>query len=414
MCFKSKFGCVKIKEYFKRKHSWNFKVILSVITVFGIPFIVAIFYAFYVTKTDDETCQYFNTFLDNLHKFYTDFWGMFISLILAILATFNLINVKFKSVGDKLNERIEKQLQKTKIVFENGIEDYDEKYLFIIQMILNDLEKYHYPNKVNHLYFIDNSSSIKWWSESMTGYIALLAKWKGRDTDREITRFFIYSKNELLSPITVKTIAFHSMLGFNTYIFSKENFDKIFDEIVSKTIKKKKEVFLWTNSYNRSVNFHTNENVYWSDIIMWQSFWDIDKHDKNERDTLIKNEDYPWFDYKENKRLSKNIDIWLEFIPKNNESEKMISEYNKLIEALKANAYCCRYEDDVSHITKEIKPKHFGIKIKTQPCLSTNCFSTALLKDPRCVSTEDHNGIKFGYVNSDNISAILTEYSNTI
>lgn len=398
----------------KIKTSYLFKFFIWFLVSILLPVLVIIFLSIwcYEAPTGDIKPEYGFFYIDHI---ITTYKGILPILFSLFILSFSIIKDsrsqflnKFDKVKKDLDNKIDKHLQKTKIVFESGIYDYDENFLSSIQLILNDLEKNH--ESVTELFFIDHSSAIKWWSESMTGYISLLAKWQSRGENRRINRFFIFSKNELLSPITVKTLAFHSMLGFNTYIFREDYFEDVIDSLNFSSFRQK-ELFLWNNSINNQVNFRSIDGTDWSNIIMYQSFWDIDKHSKSDRDTLMKSPETVWRDYLENEKRINEIDIWFEFLPVNDKTKIIVENNNNLITSLINNSYCCSYRNHISSLHKINKPNFFGIKIKTEEC--TTCGSREIEDEKnRCFSPKENDGIKFGYVNSKNIGEILIEYSN--
>jgi len=301
-----------------------------------------------------------------------------------------------------ISENIKQHLSEAKIVFETGIKDYNDIHLSVFKKILNEIEDY--PN-VNEIYFIDHSDPIQWWSETMTAYMSIIAKWRANGPNRKVFRFFIYSKNELLSPVTVKTLAFHSLLGFNTYIFREDHFEKIFNKLFNNdSVRiKMKELFMWKDSYNNSVNFKTRYND-WDNIVFYQSFWNINEHHKNVRKDLQEIPDFPWKDYLNNDKESKEIKVWFEFIPKNEKSKILSFQFEQLLNELRSNTFCCQFKNDVN----KVKTETFGLKIKT-----SSCDDCEINRDEsnRCVSAKERPNTKFEYVNSQNIREILYEYS---
>lgn len=299
------------------------------------------------------------------------------------------INQKVEKVSDK----VDSHLKQAKIVFETGIKDYDDEHLIALKKLLNSLDN----KNVKKIYAIDNSDSIQWWSDTMTGYMALLANWKSKMADREVHRIFIYSKNELLSPLVTKTLALHSLMGFKTYVYSEEKFTKKFEEFVNTLTKpkiKKKEILIWEDPINNLANCNIEQGTQrWQDICFFQSFWDIDSL-KEIRSNNMKDKEYAWKNYHDSTIKSQDIKIWFEFIPKSSLKKladnwdetpvQYLGFINNLIS--EENIVCCNHQNDLIRSNGI-----FGIEIKT---------------------TGDQGGQEFMLTTNEAIRGILKVYHN--
>ncbi len=323
-----------------------------------------------------------------------------------------LINSKVDTINAKVfdnTDLIEKYLNRSKIVFETGINEYDNKHLLALQRVLNALNE-----EVTEIYAIDNSDPIQWWSDTMTGYLALLAKWKALDTPhkrRTVSRIFVFDNNELLSPIVAKTITLHSLMGFRTYIYSKKMFDNIFEDLKKKHsfIIGKKEVVIWNSSIENKINFELREKK-WFNVNCYQSFWDMDsnKYERNQTKSDIK-----WRNYYGQIISHKSLEILFEFVShedklgsQNGLTKKKLEYWEKtpiqhmlLIDTLVNNVCCCKNANEVKQI-EEVD--NFGIEIKV-----TNCNTCGKGCRHETSSQEDKT---FDFTPGNEIKDILIEY----
>jgi len=81
---------------------------------------------------------------------------------------------------------------------------------------------------VEYIYAIDATPPKEWWSETLLGYLAILAHWKAQDSPpfhyRQLSRLFGWNPADLLSQLGVKLIVLHRLFGFETYVVVTENY----------------------------------------------------------------------------------------------------------------------------------------------------------------------------------------------
>lgn len=289
---------------------------------------------------------------------------------------------------NNIQNNVDKYLNKAKIIFESGINEFNDDHLLALHNVLKSLEEKTKAESVE-LFAIDNTDPRTWWSDTMTGYLALLAKWKSNDTTdyrRSINRIFVCKKNELLSPVFVKTISLHSLMGFKTYVIDLDSYNKIYDEYLvennvdSSQLKFNKELLLWAkmNSENKyepiELSFQLDKlgkKKNWNHVKCYQSFWKVGE-DYNRRIELenksnnYKLENY----YGVVEKDSNKIDIWFEFIAKKDsgvtEKQEIIwnnlpAHYYALIQKIISKTECCH---DVNKVIK-MSAYNLGIEIKT-------------------------------------------------
>jgi len=355
------------------QETWQF-LIISALLAFLLPlFAMAGFYA------AEKKAPYFSSILRfTLDKY--NFGTIIISTALLIVPLFLWMVANNKNSmrslidkSDEIKKGVDKYLKSSKIVFESGIHEFDNEHLLALQRILNKLN-----DNVTEIYAIDNSDPITWWSDTMTGYLAILAKWKALDTHgkrRTVGRIFVYDNNELLSPILAKTITLHSLMGFRTYIFSKKMYDRIFEQLHKKygLIIGKKEVIIWNSSIQNKIDFELKEKN-WNNVNCYQSFWNIDTERNLRSSTNV-----IWKNYYGEDIRSNAIDVFFEFISHENKParsngigkrkmeywEKVPHQHQLLIDELLKNVFCCKNANEV----KEIEgTDNFGIEIKISNC----------------------------------------------
>lgn len=323
-----------------------------------------------------------------------------------------------------ISNNIDKYLTQSKIIFESGINDFNDEHLLALHRILSSLNEKESSlengTRLN-IYAIDNSEPRTWWSDTMTGYLALLANWKSLDnqnTRRNVHRIFVCQKNELLSPVFAKTISLHSLMGFKTYVISYPMYKKILlSEKAPSYIEK--EVLIWAkrdsaNLENASfeIDFSLDENnssKIWSSVKCYQSFWKINQ-DYNYRNALIEKkiiEKIP--NYYMDEKDSEKIRIWFEFIAKEKDDknaeklkkwEELPKVYLNIIEKLISKMECCKDGDEVKHIDTK---QPFGIEIKTISC-NDECSKNSFCHH------KINNGRNFDYTSATNVRNILKEY----
>lgn len=361
------------------------------------------------------------SYFDSIIRFTIDkynFGTLIISFVLLAISIFLWMYAKNKksireliSNSNEVKDIIDQHLKKSKIVFESGIHEFDNTHLLALQRVLNALS-----NNVTEIIALDNTEPIQWWSDTMTGYLALLAKWKALDTQhrrRKVSRIFVFDVNELLSPIVAKTVTLHSLMGFSTYIYSKKMFDSIFDDFtkVGDVIINKKEFLIWDSPIENKISFELNEKT-WKNVNCYQSFWTIDS---SKYDRPPKEVNTGWKNYYGQDINSNTIEILFEFIAIEDENgdadadglkEKKIKywketpkQYLELIDKLLKTSYCCKDGNEVRNINDN---GNFGIEIKTTNC--NNCK-----KECKHKNSNDENK-KFDFTSGEDIKNILIEY----
>ncbi len=304
---------------------------------------------------------------------------------------------------------IDNYLRRSKIVFEAGIKPFRHEHLVALESLLIGL-----PPEVHHVYCIDNSDPISWWSETMIGYLAVLARWKSMnegENHRAVTRVFVCRSNDLLSPVLVKTLVLHTLMGFNTYVFSQEMFHNIYKRMKEEKgwIIQEKEVLVWDESQRKSVKVDIEvkdpERVKkLTHIDCYQSFWGIDS-DFLAREQRIQDPEFLWDNYHGGKIRSGEIKVWFEFIGFENNRvsvaddawmmecwQKIPLQYGEFIKALTNLAQHPREASDLHKITGT----DFGIVIKA-------------LDGP--VDPKDEEGGKTNLAQMGGHSEIITEES---
>ncbi|EKE05555.1 MAG: hypothetical protein ACD_19C00219G0004 [uncultured bacterium] len=411
-------------------------------------------YAFSFFIATADSLRDWNNFATHWSSFWESYGVLLIILPLILKLLYNYLRDFRKSFDDKLDNDIisinkktddissivDKYLNKAKIVFESGINEFDDNHLLALQRILCELnvKESNLIAKDNqatlNIYAIDNSDPRTWWSDTMTGYLALLANWKSLDNKenrRAVHRIFVCQKNELLSPVFVKTISLHSLMGFKTYIITHQMYKRLFDEICSNNPRmafKEKEVLIWTQSVKNGgkiietpleVSFKLDKlghSKVWDYVKCYQSFWEIGS-DYNERSNFInKTASKVIYNFYGHEICSSNIDIWFEFIAKEKADDKRIPDkkllweelpisYIILIQELIKKMECCKDANEVKHINAELP---FGIEIKTLSC--SVCSKS---KKNNC----DHsinNGTNFDFTSATDVREILKEYYNKL
>jgi hypothetical protein len=137
------------------------------------------------------------------------------------------------------------------------------------------------PGGVANLYAVDSTSPYRWWSESMLGYLAVLAEWKAQDCppfhQRQLSRLFVWTPADLRSPLGRRLIHLHRLFGFDTYIVLKPDFESIrkrlligqeFATLMSKVGMSEhfglKEFVVWEGCPPDVENSHRGYRSYWS------------------------------------------------------------------------------------------------------------------------------------------------------
>lgn len=422
----------------KESGLWNSILQLKKIApllLFLIPYsIVFIIYLF----IGDENCAVIDIWskINVHHAFYKSIDSRIALLLGFVMALFGVYIVFIKEQSqlvDNLKNKIDNILNKSKIIFESGINEFNDEHLSALQRILialNKLEK-NTPklNGTLSIYSIDNSDPRSWWSDTMTGYLALLSNWKSMDNEdnrRVVHRIFVCQKNELLSPVFAKTISLHSLMGFKTYVITYPLYKNILDSVRKSNKNQEfpeKEVLIWTNTIRNEnneienkpipIDFNLDKSKHsksWKSVKCYQSFWEIND-DNNYRNMLINKEldcDLPNF-YKRNIN-SKSIELWFEFIAKEKPNdtssnkhktwEKIPISYIFLIQELIKNMICCKDDNEVKNINDKIP---FGIEIKTSEC--SPCVNRS-----NCRHIMEGNGVPFDFTSPSNVRKILKEY----
>ncbi|MFH0734626.1 MAG: hypothetical protein V1773_06990 [bacterium] len=344
--------------------------------------------------------------------FFIWFVSYFTKIFQDLIATSNENNRTLFDESKEIKTVFDNYLKTVKIVFESGIKDFDDNHLLALEKVVNGLDE-----GVTNIYAIDNSEPSAWWTDTMMGYLAVLSKWKAADTDnhrRTVSRFFICENNDLLNIVFLKTIMMHYLMGFRTYVFSKNSFSSIFDKLSEENGKEwcinKKEVLIWNSSNQKSIDFEINGDEYYN-VNCYQSFWDIDI-DRN----LRKDKDTKWKNYY-GVELKRSPVILFEFVaietkniingskdtPKRKCWEKIPIQYNLLIERLISCSRCCKNPNEVEEITDT----NFGIEIKTQSC--GECKRCEFVKE---ISSEKEDRVPF--ITVIEMKGMLSEYYKKI
>ena len=431
---------IKTKNLFET-YSWQ---LLWPILGFLLPYIVTyIFYCIAGYQDPLNSKIHIVTYREAIHLSVESIFALFVSFVLVLISTIVIITKKTNTDQKELMQvliqktkeiknDVDHYLQKAKIVFESGINEYDVNHLLALRRILNALDM-HRDTSIN-IYAIDNSEPRTWWSDTMTGYLALLANWKSIDTvnnRRSVFRIFVCQKNELLSPVFIKTISLHSLMGFKTYVITLDQYNKIYSEFSNENkldLNINKEVLIWlkndTNENGQQietpieVSFNLDKlekPKIWNSVKCYQSFWGIGS-DYNKRNDLINKttiQDIP--NYYKHLINSKNIDIWFEFVSKeknnNNKSgnqqkleywNKLPLAYSSLIQKIISNMECCKDSNEVKQIEMVLP---YGIEIKTSSC--NECIK-------KCDNQILENGTKFDFTSTKEIQNMLQEYYNKL
>jgi hypothetical protein len=405
----------------KRKYIWTiFFFLLPYLLGFG--FICLIGYP-EINGLEKNIC-----WKDAVYKTINALWLSFISFVLAICTAIYQFNKdnneKQEKLTKELDERIDRTLSHSKIVFENGINEFNDEHLLAFQRILAELDK----KELINIYAIDNSDPRTWWSDTMIGYLALLSKSKHKNN---IHRIFVCRKNELLSPIFAKTIGLHSLMGFKTYIIVYEKYKEILNMInrtttndTSKKYDIEKEVFLWTENENQSISpisFSLDKLQHskkWINVKCYQSFWPIDSDYHFRKKLQDKTESIDASNYYGKSMKSKDIDIWFEFIAKEKDNgisnlykndywEKLPECYLKLMHALLAKMICCKEAIEIPVSLEDM----VGIEIKTQKCPDEG-ICPHKPAGTTCINHTNNNDFDFTTMSS--VRRILQEYYNKL
>jgi hypothetical protein len=335
----------------------------------------------------------------------------------------------------KLDEKVDAVLNRSKIVFESGINEFDDRHLLALYRVLNKLEneqkpiKGHMQPKIINIYAIDNSDPRTWWSDTMIGYLALLSKYR---PGINVHRIFVCQKNELLSPIFVKTVGLHSLMGMKTYVIEYDQYKKVLDSLGYKKYNIKKEVFIWTQGEQNPKNLgdpfeidFKSDELKCSHIKCYQSFWDIDSeyHVRQNLQDGNKNCDSlkTYYGRVIEPEHVKKIKIWFEFIgkekvddmsnpPKNDAWDELPRKYLDLIARLLTKMVCCKNESEVV-----INSKYYGIEIRTGNCRKKKKCSIRYCPshiERSCINKVPDSGFEFTAMS--NVKVILQTYYKAI
>lgn len=382
------------------------------------PYLI-LFIVFLVCGIDTVPVEFQN--LSHLGQaFYTALYSkgaLACGIILTISITTVTASIEhFKTERKLINEldaKVDNFLTKTKIVFESGINEYNDSHLMAVHNVLKSLEE-KCENESVELYAIDNTDPRTWWSDTMTGYLALLAKWKSDDTTesrRSINRIFVCKKNELLSPVFAKTISLHSLMGFKTFIIDLDTYVNLFNEYAQENnvdtsmLKFNKELLLWskvneTNKYSPiALDFKLDgrgDPKDWKNVKCYQSFWDIDSDYFWREKLLSGKEDILLSNYYRHQINSKDINIWFEFISITDTSSASTSKtdcWQKLPE---------HYFNFIKLITA-----------KAINCHDKNCMKTLSKSNFNCIeikTSQSYTSADSEFVPTKKINEILQEY----
>jgi len=332
-----------------------------------IPYLICILINYYIFN--DESLTIGQISKNSLNSI----WAIFITIIFAMYAVIKSNNSNFRLEIEKINcnseNRIKNLLHGARIVYETQIDGYNKDHVNAVTKCITQLEG------ATHIYAIDNSNPIHWWNNSMTAYLAILAKWKSEGKSREVSRIFIFNDEDFHNILTAKTIQFHILLGFNTFVYSYESFVEIFNKfkktLSSKCIIEPKELLIWDGEISKYPNLTLSEpSKTLKNILLYQSFWNIDKYResmKRVRDNngIIKNY------YGKKLEGSERPKIFFEFLSENIKKRKDNSTgvcYKDLPEQYKALIKYLTLEDnakpvkDMGDVT-DVTLKYFGIKI---------------------------------------------------
>lgn len=423
----------EVNNGFFRKYGW---IIISSIGIFIIPYLLTflIYLIFGIKDGPDIGTENLNTLGKSFYAALEQKMALIIGFILALSYTLILSTLEHfkteKNLIEKLEYKVDSYLNKTKIVFESGINEFDSEHLFTLKKIINELCKIQLEgNKETiNIYALDNSDPRTWWSDTMTGYLALLSNWHSHNDgikNGNVYRIFVCSKNELLSPIFAKTIALHSLMGFRTYVFTYKMYDELFNNYyneLKEPLIEKKELFIWAkksvseikeNSIPIFFNTDTRRKPKgWQNVKGYQSFWDVGS-DYNSRLDSKRKVVNPTAYYDKNKPL-KDVNILFNFIAKEKDDNEVKSRYWDelaeqhigLMQYLIGHSVCCKDDNEVpEHLISEKKQ---GIEIKTLSCVA-NCA-----KKEECPNHSEDNGASFYFVPQEDISMILEKYYSIV
>lgn len=342
-------------------------LLLFFFVTFFVPFLFALVYAPFIASEQNQT------YWDRVGSIYISPISILFGLEILFLQMLirqqaknrerlNTISTEIttalNSYNKNIDDRIDWHFKHTKIVFAANIEDYNDKHLNALKKILNELDK----KSVDKIYAIDNSDPIQWWSETMTGYMALLSNWKAQKPGREVYRIFVLSKNNLLSYILPKTLTLHSLMGLRTYVFSEDEYNQLFNQFCDEMSKsneeiliKKREILIWENSHQNGADCIVNDsNDRWENITCYLSFWDIGVS-QSERKMGMNVESHEWDNYHGKKISTKEIkDMWFDFIPmrslynRKGNWPNLPIQYQKFINYLiDKNSLPCKHNGDI-------------------------------------------------------------------
>jgi len=424
--------------------SYKWKLIWPLLA-FILPYFGS-YFIFYYFGPDLANASISITYKQAFHYAINNIFALFVSFVLVLFTTGFMFTEKINHDQQELLKRLEDKtdqikndvhlyLNKAKIVFESGINEYDDRHLLALKRVLNSLET---NNSASiNIYAIDNSDPRTWWSDTMTGYLALLSNWRtlySGTSRRGIYRVFVCQCNELLSPVFVKTITLHSLMGFKTYIISFDVYMKLHTQFLAgndkyKDIKLNKEILIWLKEVvdqdgNKtetpiSLSFNLDkldQPKNWQSVKCYQSFWEIGS-DYNERNNLIdKRQIVNLSNFYNYNISSKDIDIWFEFIAnekngnqvnlpveKQDKWEKIPVAYKEFIHFMISKMECCK---DASEVNQISNPFPYGIEIKTMNC--NDC-------EKHCSNeVTNENSSKFDFTSYKYVREILSAYYNKV
>jgi uncharacterized membrane protein len=400
-------------------------VVFSQVWLYFLYFAIPYFAAFmYYAIIDSETAGNLDRSFDAAKQSDIAFIFSLLFVIISIILVFSKKGDEdYKEVLNTINDKIDRHFSKTKIVFESGINEFDDTHILALSNILDAINKVN-ENVDTHIFAIDNTDPRAWWSDTMTGYLALLSKWQTNSVDskkRHVSRIFVCKKSELLSPVFSKTVSLHSLMGFKTYVITLEGYDKIYKDLFKTKLGLSpfnKELFLWMKTdgvenkspipFNIELNLDGHKTFH--DVRCYQSYWEVDGEYNVRNDEFVKTRNYKNY-YEESVDISK-MKVLFEFVakeaklPHNSAKElnhkELPNAYKELVDKLIEKTICCKDRREVNQVDKN---NFWGIEIKTSLCKDCDLN----LKCKHKCDPETHT-----ITSPIEVSEILTAYYNKL
>ncbi|MDO8142201.1 MAG: hypothetical protein Q6358_11935, partial [Candidatus Brocadiales bacterium] len=148
---------------------------------------------------------------------------VFFGIIFGFLSLYDKFDKKWSEYESKTTYTLQEHLKNTKQALDIFINDkqivlnidttehFNSAHISDLQDRLDkafpnpDIRDDGTPSRKAHIYALDSTSPRQWWTESMLGYLAVIAAWKGKDAPPKskhvVSRIFVYHPWEIKHPL---------------------------------------------------------------------------------------------------------------------------------------------------------------------------------------------------------------------